>query len=596
MARVGLPEPAGPDARRRTVVPARRSRRKRSFSPFASPATRPSTGDWKTTRFPPSATWPADEPPAPVPARGRSRVLRPGADGAKRLPGHRSRGRTGAGHARRPSREPNVPAGRGRTTRLATVCRQQRLSLSTSSSAMPRAPADTLADEQRHLDATWRRLRRGARALRRAAAPRPSTSSPRRRSSACGSSACARTPRRAGRCTSAASTATDGGAALHRPPRRRRRSDNELLAINWRAPAAEPFYAATPADPRGVTAPPAARHRGARRCSASSTSSSPAGDGELHLTEAIVEDITRQRVGEMRQIISTITPEQYELIAAPRRRRARRPGRAGHGQDRGRPAPRRLAAVRRPGARARGRAGRRPEPHVHRLHRPGAAGAGRAERRAAADRRARLRAPRGGRRSRRSVPTLLGSGRMAALLARLLWDRVGAPAASPSRWWSAASTVGVEPDEVADADRRGARARARLPGRAASASATGSPTASRRACMERPRGAAARRRRRRWLGRRAQDAGVPAARDRCWPRQTPEALVAALFKNRRRLGGRGRRPARAEEIDLLLAPAPPARTGTMTPERVRAARRGALADRPRAAHASATWSSTRRRT
>ena len=34
-----------------------------------------------------------------------------------------------------------------------------------------------------------------------------------------------------------------------------------------------------------------------------------------HLTEAIVEDITRQRVGEMRQIISTITPDQYELIS-----------------------------------------------------------------------------------------------------------------------------------------------------------------------------------------------------------------------------------------------------------------------------------------
>ena len=37
---------------------------------------------------------------------------------------------------------------------------------------------------------------------------------------------------------------------------------------------------------------------------------------EDHLTEAIVEDITRQRVGEMRQIISTITPDQYELICA----------------------------------------------------------------------------------------------------------------------------------------------------------------------------------------------------------------------------------------------------------------------------------------
>src|SRR4029079_9956825 len=33
-----------------------------------------------------------------------------------------------------------------------------------------------------------------------------------------------------------------------------------------------------------------------------------------HLTEAIVEDITRRRVGEMRQIIATITPEQYAMI------------------------------------------------------------------------------------------------------------------------------------------------------------------------------------------------------------------------------------------------------------------------------------------
>ena len=50
-------------------------------------------------------------------------------------------------------------------------------------------------------------------------------------------------------------------------------------------------------------------------CSGSSTSSSQT--GEEHLTEAIVEDITRQRVGEMRQIISTITPEQYALITGP---------------------------------------------------------------------------------------------------------------------------------------------------------------------------------------------------------------------------------------------------------------------------------------
>ncbi len=40
-----------------------------------------------------------------------------------------------------------------------------------------------------------------------------------------------------------------------------------------------------------------------------------ASEDDDHLTDAIVEDITRQRVGEMRQIISTITPDQYELIS-----------------------------------------------------------------------------------------------------------------------------------------------------------------------------------------------------------------------------------------------------------------------------------------
>src|SRR5918992_160319 len=87
---------------------------------------------------------------------------------------------------------------------------------------------------------------------------------------------------------------------------------NELLAINWRAPAAEAFYAATPADPRGVTR--------RRRLDVEDRSvlgfvdERVATGGEDHLTEAIVEDITRQRVREMRQIISTITPEQYALI------------------------------------------------------------------------------------------------------------------------------------------------------------------------------------------------------------------------------------------------------------------------------------------
>jgi DNA helicase IV len=87
---------------------------------------------------------------------------------------------------------------------------------------------------------------------------------------------------------------------------------NRLLAINWRAPAAEPFYAATPRDSRGITL--------RRRFDIEDDRVHGFVDERLvrgsadHLTEAIMEDITRQRVGEMRQIIATITPEQYDTI------------------------------------------------------------------------------------------------------------------------------------------------------------------------------------------------------------------------------------------------------------------------------------------
>jgi hypothetical protein len=87
---------------------------------------------------------------------------------------------------------------------------------------------------------------------------------------------------------------------------------NQVLVVNWRAPAAEPFYAATAHDPRGI----ALRRRldlEDRRVLGFVDEALKAGEAD-HLTEAIVEDITRQRVGEMRQIIATITPEQYEMI------------------------------------------------------------------------------------------------------------------------------------------------------------------------------------------------------------------------------------------------------------------------------------------
>ena len=90
-------------------------------------------------------------------------------------------------------------------------------------------------------------------------------------------------------------------------------ADNELLSVNWRAPAAEPFYTATEREPHGL-----ARRRRLdiedRQVLGFVDEPLLAGT-EDHLTDAIVEDITRRRVGEMRQIISTITPDQYELIS-----------------------------------------------------------------------------------------------------------------------------------------------------------------------------------------------------------------------------------------------------------------------------------------
>jgi DNA helicase IV len=90
-------------------------------------------------------------------------------------------------------------------------------------------------------------------------------------------------------------------------------ADNQLLAVNWRAPAAEPFYTATEREPLGITR---RRRLDIEDRTVHGFVDEPLlADSDAHLTEAIVEDITRQRMGEMRQIISTITPDQFELIS-----------------------------------------------------------------------------------------------------------------------------------------------------------------------------------------------------------------------------------------------------------------------------------------
>jgi hypothetical protein len=349
----------------------------------------------------------------------------------------------------------------------------------------------------------------------------------------------------------------DDGARLYIGRHAVADTDAELLAINWRAPAAEPFYAATTAERRGVTL----RRRldiEDREVVGFVDEQLAAGEHD-HLTEAIVEDITRLRVGEMRQIISTITPEQYGLITQRVEGTLVVQGGPGTGKT----------AV-----------------GLHRaawllyadrqLAREGvlvvgpnrvfityisqvlpALGEQSVEQRA-------IDALVSGRPwasgESEEVATLLGSGRMAVLLRRLLWEKVGAPEA-PVEMVVGRVKVVASPRDVADIidearDRRTyelgrERFRTRLADRLATQVVEGSRAG-------------------RALDHDTVLSAVRGAKEyqrlvtRCWPRQTAEALVAALFKNRRRLTAASGDLFSDEELDLLLSLSPAATRAEMT--------------------------------
>ena len=102
-----------------------------------------------------------------------------------------------------------------------------------------------------------------------------------------------------------------------------RDADYEPLVIDWRAPAAEPFYRATPADPMHVV------RRRVLRCSGSrvigieddlldADVDVDADGGLVVLGEgALLAALSRARGHTMRDIVATIQAEQDEAIRAP---------------------------------------------------------------------------------------------------------------------------------------------------------------------------------------------------------------------------------------------------------------------------------------
>jgi DNA helicase IV len=333
-------------------------------------------------------------------------------------------------------------------------------------------------------------------------------------------------------------------------------ADNELLAINWRAPAAEAFYAATTAQPRGVTR---RRRLDIEDRTVLGYVDEQLAAGEDHLTDAIVDDITRQRVGEMRQIISTITPDQYELITQRVEGALVVQGGPGTGKT--------AVGLHRAAWLLYG------DPHLARagvlVVGPNrvfityisqvlpALGEQSVEQRPIDALVSRRPWASGDDEDR---ATLLGSGRMAVLLARLLWEKVGPPV-EPATVAVGRVEVQVTPSDVreliAEARRRRTyqAARERFRERLADRIATEAMTRSRTGHHAAPEAV---------ISAVRQTKEYQRLANRCWPRQTPDALFASLFKNRRRLAVHAEGLLAPEELDLLLASPPAERASAMT--------------------------------
>src|SRR5262245_39140408 len=90
----------------------------------------------------------------------------------------------------------------------------------------------------------------------------------------------------------------------------------ESLVVNWQAPAARPFYTATPQDPHGVTQRRRYRTEGRRIVDISDEALDGTGVEGASVSDFLLEELERRREGRMRDIVATIQSDQYRLITA----------------------------------------------------------------------------------------------------------------------------------------------------------------------------------------------------------------------------------------------------------------------------------------
>lgn len=181
---------------------------------------------------------------------------------------------------------------------------------------------EELADEQRHLDASYRAIDAAIEALRGRLRPGAEGAGVDETAATFLSQEWARQLHgrllRPGAPFFARIDRRDG-ATRHIGPHAVHDADGRLIVVNWRVPTAEPFYLATPAQPHGV----ARRRRfviddDERRVLAFEDelldSDGPVRDVGL---EAAISDVLQERAAQMRSIVATIRPDQYAVIQQP---------------------------------------------------------------------------------------------------------------------------------------------------------------------------------------------------------------------------------------------------------------------------------------
>src|SRR6266508_4454926 len=90
--------------------------------------------------------------------------------------------------------------------------------------------------------------------------------------------------------------------------------EQKQVVVNWQAPAARPFYTATPFDPQRVTLRRRFRTHGRRLLDiADETFDGSTIDGAA-VGDFLLEELERSRGARMRDIVATIQADQYRLI------------------------------------------------------------------------------------------------------------------------------------------------------------------------------------------------------------------------------------------------------------------------------------------